>query len=310
MMSSVPGPASREGSAAASHLISREGWLFDLDGTLLDSSEGVVLAFHTAQRALGEQPALPEAIRRRIGYPLADTLAQLSKLPLESFLTHFRAEALRSMAAHSFLLPGASELLAGLENRDRVLGVVTSKRRDVACAVLDRLSVLFHFRTVVGSECAGRMKPHPEPVLLALDRLGLSREQAVMVGDTKNDVEAARSAGVPVIALSGGIDPASSLGDADLLLAGAPALLDLIESRGPEPKGSLILYTRPECSLCDELKERLKARHLRFRVRDIRESDVWYERYAHAVPVVVASGREFTYPIGNDVLDAWTAQYP
>lgn len=292
-------------------LIDREGWLFDLDGTLIDSSQGVIRAFHVAQETLGQPPADPEEIRNRIGYPLADTVARLTGLPLEPFLQHFRAEALRSMAALSSLLPDARELLIALEQRDRMLGVVTSKRRDVACAVLDRLSILMHFRTVVGSDCAARMKPHPDPVLLALDKLGLRQEQAIMVGDTTNDVKAARSSGVPVIALVGGIDPPEVLGDADMLLSGAPELLKLVEAQEPAPeKATLVLYSRPNCSLCEELKERLDLRRLRYRERDICASDVWYERYVHTIPVVVASGKEFSPPFANELLERWSVQYP
>jgi len=307
---SSPLDNSVDGRGAVEPLVRRPGWLFDLDGTLVDSSQGVVRAFHAAQKALGEKAAEPAAIIRRIGYPLSDTIAALSRLPVEPFLKEFRAEALRSMADHSSLLPGARELLLGLERRQSTLGVVTSKRRDVACAVLDRLAILGFFQTVVGADCAPRVKPHPDPILEAVRRLGLPREQLVMVGDTRNDVEAAAAAGLPVIALLSGIDPPAELSGADLLLRDAAALLRAVEASGSRPVPRLITYTRSECPLCAELKDRLRAQGVRFEERDIRGSDVWYERFTLRVPVVWASGVEFDPPFGDDLLDLWSAQYP
>ena len=293
-----------------SELLGRRGWLFDLDGTLIDSSEGVVLAFHTAQRALGEPPAEPEAIKRRIGYPLSETISALSRLPVEPFLKEFRAEALRSMARHSALLPGAWELLSALERRGRVLGVVTSKRRDVAWGILERLSILGFFQTVVGADSAPAIKPSPEPVKEAARRLGLPGEELLMVGDTRNDLEAAAGAGIPVIALSSGVDPASGLSGAQLLLADALELKGLVDAHEPASRPRLLVYSRSDCPLCDEFKERLQTRRVRFEERDIRASDVWYERFSQRVPVVRSGHSEFDPPFPDELLDRWSAQYP
>lgn len=290
-------------------LTGRRGWLFDLDGTLIDSSEGVVRAFHTAQRALNEPPSEPEAIKRRIGYPLSETITNLSRLPVEPFLKEFRAEALRSMAQHSTLLPGALDLLSALERRHRVLGVVTSKRRDVAWSVLDRLSLLGFFQTVVGADSAPAIKPSPEPLLEAARRLRMPADELVMVGDTRNDLDAAVGAGIPVIALLSGVDPASGLSGADLLLADARELHRLVEHT-PKPSARLVVYSRAACPLCDELKERLEARRIRFEERDICRSDVWHERYSVRIPVVRAGIQEFDPPFSDDLLDTWSAQYP
>lgn len=290
-------------------LLKARGWLFDLDGTLLDSTAGVVRAFHAAQQALGEAAADPEAIRRRIGYPLSETIKKLSGAPPGPFLEHFRAEALRSMADLSSLLPGARALLSALDQRDSRLAVVTSKRRDVALLVLEKLGILHLFQTVVGSDCASEVKPSPAPVLLALRRLELSAEEVVMVGDTQNDVASARAAGTLVIALATGIDDASRLSGADLLLPDASSLHALVEAEITRPAPPIV-YGRPDCPLCDQLKETLRARRLAFRERSILGSDVWYERYAESIPVVVAQGREFWPPFDSALWSAWTQQSP
>lgn len=211
-----------------SDLLTRTAWLLDLDGTLVDSSPGVIRAFHAAQLAFDEPPADPERIRRAIGYPLPATVAELSRVSYEKFFPEFRAEAMQSMHSLSRLLPGARELLDHLVRKSRQLALVTSKQTDNARRILAHLGVEHFFATVIGSESVGRPKPDPEPVLLAMERLGVSTTSAVMVGDTENDIRAARAAKIPVIALTGGFDPPSRLRGADLIAAGPRGLLDLL----------------------------------------------------------------------------------
>ena len=75
-------------------ILTRPAWLFDLDGTLVDSSEGVIRAFHAAQLAFDEPPADGESIRSSIGYPLTATIARLSHIPYERFFPKFREQAM------------------------------------------------------------------------------------------------------------------------------------------------------------------------------------------------------------------------
>lgn len=216
-----------------SELLKRSAWLLDLDGTLVDSSAGVILAFHAAQRAFGEAPADEEQIRSSIGYPLTRTVARLSRIPFDLFFPNFRAEAMTSMHLVSRLLPGARELLEHLARASSKVALVTSKRTDNARRILSHLEVESFFAAVVGSESVVHPKPHPEPLLLAIERLGALPVDAIMVGDTENDILAARAAGVPVIALTGGIDPPDRLADADLQAAGPGGLLNLLTSPRP-----------------------------------------------------------------------------
>ena len=206
----------------------RRGWLFDLDGTLIDSSPGVILAFHAAQQAFGEPPADPEAIRSRIGYPLVDTVRALSKVDYAQFIECFRREALASMHLHSRLLPGARDLLDQLANLGRLCALVTSKRTDIAQRIVDHLEIGHRFLAVIGSDAAADVKPHPAPLLEAARRLSLDKAQLVMVGDTQNDIQAARAAGLPVIALASGHDTRERLDGADLCFEDATELLEFV----------------------------------------------------------------------------------
>jgi phosphoglycolate phosphatase len=205
-------------------LLKRTTWLFDLDGTLIDSSAAVVRAFHVAQDHFGEGPADAAMIESRIGYPLRETVARLTQIDFEPFLAAFRQEAMRSMHRDTVLLDGVIDLLLTLNKRGCVCAVVTSKGRANALFLLEHLGVAAHFATVVGEDCTPHTKPDPAPIHEAIRRLGASADTVIMVGDTRNDIEAAHQAGVPVIALASGYDDVELLSDADLVLADAVEL--------------------------------------------------------------------------------------
>jgi phosphoglycolate phosphatase len=207
-----------------SELLHRSVWLFDLDGTLIDSSTAVVRAFHVAQKDYGEPPADAARIRSRIGYPLRETVAMLTRIEFEPFLAAFRQEAMRTMHQDTMLLHGANDLLTTLTERGSICAVVTSKGRDNAEFLLEHLGVATHFATVVGEDCTLHTKPHPAPIEEAIRRLGVAADTAIMIGDTRNDIEAARQASVPVIALASGYDGIELLSDADLVLPDASEL--------------------------------------------------------------------------------------
>ena len=209
---------------ATTDILGRPNWLFDLDGTLIDSSTAVVRAFHVAQAHFGEPPADAEMIRARIGYPLRETVAHLTDIDFDGFLVAFRREAMRTMHLDTVFLRGVSDLLATLKDRGRVCAVVTSKGRANAQYLLEHLGVAGCFATVVGADCTPYTKPHPAPIHEAMGRLGVSTDTVVMIGDTQNDIKAARQAGVPVIALCSGYDKPELLSDADLVLADATEL--------------------------------------------------------------------------------------
>jgi len=205
-------------------MLNRVHWLFDLDGTLIDSSAAVVRAFHVAQNVFGERPADEAIIRSRIGYPLRETVAMLTHIEFVPFLAAFRQEAMRSMHRDTVLLNGVPELLTTLHDRGSVCALVTSKGRANAESLLEHLGVALHFATVVGEDCTPHTKPHPAPIQEGIRRLGASADTAVMIGDTRNDIEAARQAAVPVIALASGHDELELLSNANLVLPDAAEL--------------------------------------------------------------------------------------
>lgn len=173
-------------------------YLFDLDGTLIDSVELILRSYrHTAQAHLGFVPP-DEVWLEGMGTPLRRQLEGLSgdAAIVEAMLQTYREY---NRTHHDTLLrefPGVREVVAALRGLGVGLGVVTSKlgssaRRGLAICGMEEM-----FSVVVGSDDVDRHKPDPAPVLLALERLGADAEGTIFIGDSPHDLAAGRAAGV------------------------------------------------------------------------------------------------------------------
>jgi pyrophosphatase PpaX len=196
--------------------------LYDFDGTLADSTELIMRSFrHTMTRHLDACP------------PDAEWLAGFGRT-LESQIERFGRSATECTAMletyrvfqaahHDALLrpfPGAVETVAALHRRGVALAIVTSKHAEAALRGLRLCGLMDHFEVVVTPEDVANPKPHPEPVLCALERLGASAEATLFVGDSPHDIAAGRAAGVRTAAALWGPFPREVLEAArpDLLL--------------------------------------------------------------------------------------------
>lgn len=172
--------------------------LFDLDGTLLDSISLILGGFREMMRVHHGEVPPDEVWLRGIGTPLAHQIAELADGPLQ-------AEAMRAtyaefnVAHHEELAsayPGVVPLVRALSAAGKKLAIVTSKKRRGAFRGLDTMDLRHAFRAVVGVDDVTHAKPHPRPVLQALELLGASAEEAVFIGDSSHDMASGRAAGV------------------------------------------------------------------------------------------------------------------
>ncbi len=217
--------------------------LFDLDGTLLDTAGDIALALN---RALGERGLMPipvgdvrtmigrgapNLVRRACAFlGLASDEALHAPL-LERFYHHSEMIEERAETAAT-PYDGALRALAGLHAAGLRIAVVTNKQHRFAAALVRGLGLGAWVDLVVGGDTCAQRKPDPEPLLFACARLGTAPAAALMVGDSINDVQAARAAGIPVICVpygyNEGRDPRSlpcdavieSLGELPSLLLG------------------------------------------------------------------------------------------
>ena len=194
--------------------------LFDLDGTLIDTTELILASCaHTFERHLagGCPPrdvivatfgrSLPEALREMAAREGTGDPEALAELMLETYRAH-------NDRHHDTLIrpfEGVEEMLAALAASGIRLGVVTSKREGAARRGLQRYGLERFFEAAVFHDDTERHKPHPEPLLLAATRLAVPRELVVYVGDSVHDIAAGAAAGMQTIAVLWGPFPVADL---------------------------------------------------------------------------------------------------
>jgi 2-phosphoglycolate phosphatase len=185
--------------------------VFDLDGTLIDSTEAIVESTARALAELGWPTVPREVVQAHIGYKLEVIFPERSFAERRRLIEVIGRHYSGVCEAGTRLHPGMGELVRDLAGRGVPLGIVTSKRRDHSEAILKALGVRDRFRVLVGSEDVARMKPDPEGLLRAVAALGVAPPECLYVGDTRVDVETARGAGVAVAGVGWGTDGLEAL---------------------------------------------------------------------------------------------------
>ena len=178
--------------------------LFDLDGTLIDSGAIILASMrHATATVLGREIPEAELMAAVGGSGLLEQMRAFDEARVEELVRVYREH---NEPLHSTLeaCRGILDVLPQIAEGRR-LGIVTAKRIEtvrLAFATLPQLER--HFEVVVGSEQTQRHKPHPDPILHALDALGASPQDAAYVGDSPFDIRAAKAAGTYAIAVTWG----------------------------------------------------------------------------------------------------------
>ena len=175
---------------------------FDLDGTLLDTIADLAEACRLMLAELGEPTRTPEEVHSFVGKGMAVLVercltrdraptAERLAAAIESFKRHYTEVNGR----HTRIYPGVLEGLEAWRSGGFRMGVVTNKPAIFTEVLLERMGIADFFDVVVSGDTTEHKKPHPEPILHACRWLGVEPAQNLHVGDSKNDIEAARAAG-------------------------------------------------------------------------------------------------------------------
>lgn len=179
--------------------------LFDLDGTLTDSGEGIINSAQYAFAQMGYPVPPREKMGVFIGPPLWDTFEQfgIPKERTEEAVQIFRSRYIPIGKFENTPYPGIRELLAQLKQRGYLLYVATSKPEETAIEILEHFELARYFDKICGAAMEGGRNSKEAVIEYLLDQVGRDMEK-VMVGDTKYDVLGAKAHGIPTIAVSWG----------------------------------------------------------------------------------------------------------
>ena len=208
--------------------------LFDFDGTLADSYPAIAASVNHVRDVRGHPPLSVEVVKSFVGkgpeYLLSNTIPGGN---VDDDLATYRDHHPSVMLDNTQLLPGALEALAIIKRSDLHIGLCSNKPRIYSERLLTHLDIADYFDVVLGPEDVERIKPAPDMLHSALDRLQIRAEETLYVGDMRVDIQTARGAGVTVWVVPTGSDTVQALSEAapDRLLADLAELVSALESR-------------------------------------------------------------------------------
>lgn len=179
-----------------------KGILFDLDGTLLDTSGLIIHTFEYAFEKVLNRKISRAEILRYWGVPLADAMQELSPEHWEELLSVYREYNVTKHDELVMPFPDVNQTLHQLTQAGIKCAVVSSKLATVVKQGLRLYNMDEYFVEVIGAEHCTQHKPHPEPVLRGLAALNMGAQECIMVGDTEFDILSAQAAGVRSVAVS------------------------------------------------------------------------------------------------------------
>ncbi len=195
-----------------------DAYLFDLDGTLIDTVPDLSRALNACLGHAGLTPVDESLARHWVGHGarvmIREALAHHRangdpEVLFPVFLAHYEA----NIAGHSTPYPSVIDTLEALKQRGARLAVVTNKLEGLSRLLLAELELEGYFDLIVGGDTASAPKPDAAPVRLCLEHLGVAAADALFVGDSETDVNAARAAGTPVVCVRDGYNQGRDVND-------------------------------------------------------------------------------------------------
>ena len=178
--------------------------LFDLDGTLLDSAPDMLATANRMRASRGVAPMMLEVLRPHVSKGaramLAAAFPDMEQAPREAMVPEFLAIYHEELGRHSVLFDGIAEMLAALEAAGSTWGIVTNKPEYLARDILPQLGWETRCAVLIGGDTLAEKKPHPLPLQVAAQRIGIAIADCVYVGDDERDIVSARAAGMTSIA--------------------------------------------------------------------------------------------------------------
>ncbi|NJM38818.1 MAG: HAD-IA family hydrolase [Akkermansiaceae bacterium] len=204
----------------------KHGLIFDLDGTLVDSLQGIAASLNHALEQFDCPKHALETVRRFVGNGSrvliqraapADSNNELIDAIEQSFKEHYE----KTWPQGTFAYAGLINLLEKLQQQDYPLAVLSNKPHSFTAAMVAQIFPEIHFVQVLGQRCGIPHKPDPAGALEISRTLGLIPADCVIIGDSTIDIETAKRAGMKVIAVTWGFHDRE-----DLLAAGASTVAD------------------------------------------------------------------------------------
>jgi len=212
-------------------------FIFDLDGTLVDTAPDFKNSINYMLNELNESEVSLEEIRNWVGYGARELIRRTvvdKNIPhdeqrIEEMLKIFLLHYTHNIDDDSVLFNNVRNVLEFLKDNGIKLAVCTNKMERLSNILLEKLNVLHMFDYLVGGDSLSKSKPDPFPLLNICEKLNTEISDSIMIGDSVTDLNAGKSAGMPVVLVSYGYtDNKDIYNDADLVINDFSQLKELV----------------------------------------------------------------------------------
>ena len=183
-------------------------YLFDFDYTLANSEKGILTCFHLTMKEHHYPPVDDDTIRHTIGMPMEDAISliigETDPARIRWFQNEYRKFSDTLMTPNTFFYPETIPTLTRLREQDAHIGIISTKTRGRIAEKFEQEHLLHLLDFIIGREDVKHPKPDPEPILLAIGRLGVQKNDVLYIGDSLFDAKAAQNAGVDFAAVTTG----------------------------------------------------------------------------------------------------------
>ncbi len=206
--------------------------IFDLDGTLIDSTKAIIESFDVAFKTFNKKTPKEEEIKKLIGLPLDIMFENLgiSRDVVWDYVDAYKKNYRQISTKKTKLLSNSKEAVIEAKKFAR-LGIVTTKTAKYSKELMKYFGLMEYFEVLIGREDVDNPKPHPEPVLKAIHLMKASKKNTFMVGDTCLDMVSAKEAGVYGVGVEGDYTPFNELKEcADIVKKDALEAVEFIKN--------------------------------------------------------------------------------
>ena len=220
------------------NLKNKKLFIFDLDGTLVDTTPDFKNSLNYMLSELNEPLVTLEEIRNLVGYGARELIRRTvvtKNIPhdddkinemLKIFLLHYT----HNIDDDSVLFENVETVLKLIKSKKLKLAVCTNKMEKLSNMLLEKLGVLHYFDYLVGGDTFAKSKPDPFPLIEICKKLSVSENESIMIGDSATDLNAGHNANMPVVLVGYGYtDNKNIYNDADLVINNFSQLTELIE---------------------------------------------------------------------------------
>lgn len=173
-------------------------FLFDLDGTLINSVDDIAEAVNYTLKQLSREPLPKREIIKHVGYGAKRLMEDVLKIDdkglIEKATAIFRNYYLSNPCVYTVPYPYIEDLLKFLKEKNKKIGVITNKYEEVSKRILDKLGLSKYIDIIIGADTVGEKKPSAKPIKFALNSLNVRENESILIGDSEVDIQAGKNA--------------------------------------------------------------------------------------------------------------------